>query len=204
MAAKAHDDILAYTMKNAQAKADPSLKDDPDFMNEWTSLTNKWISWNKVGLGDMVSLSKAKQLNQSFTKVQDANLDLILDRAAIPEGQTSAVDPALAEEILNAINKVSEEELTEIQGEKTLGDYASVVGATPSSYFKGMKDIYMNLLGMQGGQEFGENLDYLFNTPLSQWNTEGLKRRYTETMNAMPLLGLVHKPLDELISSLTK
>ena len=204
MAAQAHDDILAYTMKNAQAKANPSLKDDPVFYAEWQALTRKWDSWNKVGLGDMVSLSKAKQLNQAFSKVQDANLNLILDRAPMPEDQPSGMDPALEKEILDAINKQTETTQIEMQQDKTLGDYASVIGATPSSFVQGTQDILTNILAMDAGQETYENLDYLFNTPLSQFKIEDIKRRYKETMHALPGAGLIYKPLDELIQSLIR
>ena len=92
----------------------------------------------------------------------------------------------------------------EIEQEATLGDYFSTIGATPSSFVEGTGDILTNILGMDMGQETYENIDYLFNTPLSQINSEDLKRRYKETMNALPGIGLIHKPLDELIKSLSE
>ena len=57
---------------------------------------------------------------------------------------------------------------------------------------------------MQGGQQAYENYDYLFNTPLSQFNMQDIGQQYTDFMNAMPGVGLIHKPLDDLIKSLTK
>ena len=203
MAAQAHDDIQAYTIKNAQALQNPSLKEDPNFIAEWTALQNKWISWQKVGLSDMVSLSKAKQLNQTFNKVQDAKLDLILNEVEIAD-QTNTISPELETELLDALNKKNETKQMEIEQEATLGDYFSTIGATPSSFVEGTGDILTNILGMDMGQETYENIDYLFNTPLSQINSEDLKRRYTETMNALPGIGLIHKPLDELIKSLSE
>jgi len=203
MASQAHDDIQAYTIKNAQYLENPSLKEDPDFMTEYLALQSKWISWNKVGLGDMGSLSKAKQLNQTFNKVQDAKLDLILNEVEVAD-QTNTISPELETELLDALNKKNQTKQMEIEQEATLGDYFSTIGATPSSFVEGTGDILTNILGMDMGQETYENIDYLFNTPLSQINSEDLKRRYTETMNALPGIGLIHKPLDELIKSLSE